>query len=261
MSACDQFRELYEPYALGSLDREERAAFEAHLATNCPACTRAVEEARGLVAQLAYLAPEASPSASLKKRLFDAVRAGKVPAGRAAPFLPWWAWAGVVALLVATVVSTWEARREAAELRKLHDEFAKVQKERAELAAQIERAQRTETILADPASRQVQLATKAPNLPGVRAYWNAQFGIVLTGAKVPAPQGNRTLQLWLVPKGLGAKPISAGIFRPDAQGNLTLLVTNPPAGITDTAALAISDEPEGGSPQPTTTPIWVGALS
>ncbi len=261
MSACDQFRELYEAYALGSLDREERAAFEAHLATNCPACTRALEEARGLVAQLAYLAPEASPPAALKKRVFDAARAGKAPAGRAAPFLPWWAWGGVAALLVATVVSTWQARREAAELRKLHDEFAKVHQERAELTAQIERAQRTETILADPGSKRVQLATKTANLPGVRAYWNPQLGIVLTGAKVPAPQGNRTLQLWLVPKGLGAKPISAGIFRPDAQGNLTLLVTNLPAGIADTAALAISDEPEGGSPQPTATPIWVGALS
>lgn len=260
MSACDQFRELYEAYALGALDREECAAFEAHLATNCLACTRAVEEARGLVAQLAYLAPEASPPAALKKRVLDAVHAGKAPA-RAARFLPWWAWAGVAALLVATVVSTWEARRELAELRKLHDEFTKVEKERAELAAQIDRAQRTEAILLDPASKQVQPATKAANLPGVRAYWNPQFGIVLTAAKVPAPQGNRTLQLWLVPKGSGAKPISAGVFRPDAQGNLTLLVTNPPAGITDTAALAISDEPEGGSPQPTTTPIWVGALS
>ena len=261
MSACDQFRELYEAYALGALDPEERAAFEAHLATNCPACTRTVEEARGLISQLAYLAPEASPPATLRRRVLDAAHARKAPAGRAAPFLPWWAWAGVAALLVATAVSTWEARREAAELRKLHDEFAKMEKQRAELAAQIDRAQRTEAILADPTSRQVQLATKAANLPAVRAYWNPQFGIVLTAAKVPAPQGNRTLQLWLVPKGPGAKPVSAGVFRPDAQGNLTLLVTNPPAGITDTAALAISDEPEGGSPQPTTTPIWVGALS
>ncbi len=261
MNACGQFRELYEAYALGALDPGERAAFEAHLATNCPACTRAVEEARGLVAQLAYLAPEASPSVALKKRLLDAVRAGKAPAGRAAPMMPWWAWAGVAALLVATAVSAWEARRELAELRKLHEELANVQKERAELVAQIDRAQRTEAILLDPASRQVALATKAPAFPGVRAYWNPQLGIVLTGAKVPAPGENRTLQLWLVPKGPGAKPISAGVFHPDAEGSLTLLVTNPPADITATAALAISDEPEGGSPQPTTTPIWVGPVA
>lgn len=261
MSACDQFRELYEAYALGSLDSEERAAFEAHLATNCPACTRAVEEARGLVAQLAYLAPEASPSAAVKRRILDSVRAAKVPTATPARFLPGWAWAGVAALLVATVVSTWEARREATALRKLHEQFAAMEKERKELVERIDQARRTEAILLDPASRQVALAAKAPDLPGVRAYWSDKLGIVLTGAKVPAPHGNRTLQLWLVPKAPGAKPISAGIFRPDPQGNLTLLVTDPPAAIAATAALAISDEPEGGSPQPTTTPIWVGALS
>ena len=196
----------------------------------------------------------------MRKRILEAVRAGKAPE-RVARFLPLWAWAGVAALLVATVVSTWEARRELAELRKLHEQFARVEKERKALVEQIEQARRTETILLDPASRQVALATKSADLPGVRAYWNAQLGIVLTAAKVPAPRANRTLQLWLVPKGAGAKPISAGIFRPDAAGNLALLVVNPPAAVADTAALAISDEPEGGSPQPTTTPIWVGALS
>ncbi len=261
MSTCDQFRQLYEAYAIGALDVEERAALEAHLATNCPACTRAIEEARGLVAQLAYLAPEASPSRAVKKRILDAVRAGKAPAERAGPILPWWAWAGVAALLVGTVVSGWEARRESAELRKLHDELTKVEAQRRALAAQMEQAQRTEAILADPTSKQVSLATKAANLPGVRAYWNPKLGIVLTGAKVPAPQGNRTLQFWLVPKGSGKKPISAGIFRPDAEGNLALLIKEPPAAITDTAALAISDEPEGGSPQPTTTPTWVGPVA
>jgi anti-sigma-K factor RskA len=261
VSACDQFRELYEAYALGSLDREERADFETHLATNCPACARAVEQARGLVAQLAYLAPEASPSAAVKRRILDSVRASKVSAAAPARFLPAWAWAGIAALLVATVVSTWQARREAAELRKLHEQFAALEKERRELVERIDQARRTEAILLDPASRQVALATRTPDLPGVRAYWSDKLGIVLTGAKVPAPQGNRTLQLWLVPKGPGAKPISAGIFRPDAQGNLTLLVADPPAAMAATAALAISDEPEGGSPQPTTTPIWVGAVT
>ena len=36
MKNCDQFRELFEAYALGSLDAAERAALEAHLATGFP---------------------------------------------------------------------------------------------------------------------------------------------------------------------------------------------------------------------------------
>ena len=62
MSNCDQFREMYEAYALGALDPPEGAALEAHLATGCAECAKAVAEARWLVAQLAYLAPEASTS-------------------------------------------------------------------------------------------------------------------------------------------------------------------------------------------------------
>jgi len=53
VSKCDQFRELIEAYALGALDAEERAGFEAHLASGCQNCAKAVEEARWLVSQLA----------------------------------------------------------------------------------------------------------------------------------------------------------------------------------------------------------------
>ena len=75
MKNCDQFRELIEAYALGALDLEDRAALEAHLATGCAECAKAVEEARWLVSQLAYTAPQAAPSDMLKGRLMQTVRA------------------------------------------------------------------------------------------------------------------------------------------------------------------------------------------
>jgi anti-sigma factor RsiW len=40
---CDQFRELIEAYALGALDPEERSQLEAHLATGCADCAKALE--------------------------------------------------------------------------------------------------------------------------------------------------------------------------------------------------------------------------
>ena len=75
MKNCDQFREMFEGYALGSLDANERTALEAHLATGCKDCAKAVEGARWLVSQLAYLAPESAPSDMLKGRLLRTVRA------------------------------------------------------------------------------------------------------------------------------------------------------------------------------------------
>ena len=106
MSNADQFRELVEAYALGALDSEERAAFETHLASGCEDCANALKEARWLVSQLGYLAPEAKPSELLKGRLMQAVRreaeAASVPANPRAA-IPFWMWAGVAALLAVTV--------------------------------------------------------------------------------------------------------------------------------------------------------------
>ena len=50
-------------------------------------------------------------------------------------------------------------------------------------------------------------------------------------------------------------------LRPDADGTFDLLVANPPDSPSGTKSLAITEEPAGGSPQPTSTPIWVGAVA
>jgi anti-sigma-K factor RskA len=67
--------------------------------------------------------------------------------------------------------------------------------------------------------------------------------------------------LWLIPKAQGGKPIPSLTLRPDADGKFVLLVANPPELMAATKALAITEEPEGGSAQPTTTPRWVGGVS
>ena len=50
-------------------------------------------------------------------------------------------------------------------------------------------------------------------------------------------------------------------FWPDADGKFSAMVENPPDVMSDTQALAITEEPVGGSPQPTSTPMWVGGVS
>lgn len=48
---------------------------------------------------------------------------------------------------------------------------------------------------------------------------------------------------------------------PDANGKFMVLVANPPESMDATKAIAITEEPEGGSPWPTETPRWVGGVS
>lgn len=259
MSACDPFREMYEAYALGALDAGEREAFEAHLRSGCTDCARAIDEARWLVSQLAYLAPEAEPPAMLKGRLMQQVRADAAQANRAQPkraAVPVWMWAGVAALVVMSLYTTWEARRLERELQAARAEAAAL-KRIAEEQAAIDREQ---IIVFDPASVQIQMPPLAKGEPPMRAYWHAKLGILVAGLKTPAPPRGRALQLWLIPKAPGSKPLSAGLFTQRADGSLMVLVPNPQEGMAGTKLLAITEEPEGGSPQPTGEPRWTGTV-
>jgi anti-sigma-K factor RskA len=125
----------------------------------------------------------------------------------------------------------------------------------------LELAKREASIMMDPSSVKVALSAKNPQMPALEAMWHSQMGLVLTGQRVPMPSGKRVLQLWLIPKAPGSKPMPSMTMRPDADGKLMLLVANPPEVLAETKALAITEEPEGGSAQPTMTPAWVGGLS
>ncbi|MHB8502034.1 MAG: anti-sigma factor [Candidatus Acidiferrales bacterium] len=266
MKNCDQFRELIEAYALGALDTEERAALEAHLATGCRDCAKAVEEARWLVSQLAYTAPEAAPSDMLKGRLMQTVRAeaqaqAKPQVMPAKSFVPFWLWAGVAALLVFSIYSAWNMRRLHDEIRQANDRAAVLLQERQKSEQQLAQAKREAMILMDPSSVKIAMAGQNAQGPQLEAICHPQLGIVVMGEKIPMPSAHHVFQLWFIPKKPGAKPMPSMMTWPDADGKFVLLVSNPPESMDDTKALAITEEPDGGSPGPTTTPRWVGGVS
>jgi anti-sigma-K factor RskA len=261
---CEPFKELIEGYALGALDAEERDAFEAHLATDCADCAKDVEEARWLVSQLAYLAPEAEPSDMLKGRLMQTVRAETLAEKQVAPIrprVPVWLLVGLAATLLFSVYSVWNGQQISNQLRVANQQTAEILGERQALEKQLALATREATILTDPASLKITLAAQENQIPPLEARWHSEFGIVVSGQKIPVPSGDRVLQLWLIPKAAGGKAIPSLTLRPDTDGKFVLLVPNPPELVAETKALAITEEPAGGSSQPTTTPRWVGGVS
>jgi len=277
---CKQLGESYEAYALGALEGEERDAIERHLARGCAACTAGVARARWLVAQLAAAAPDAEPPAELRVRILAAAAASadaRAEAGsatvdiadrasvtrlptprRATSAIPAWAWAIAAALLLATGYSVYETRRldralatEARQLRQSVAQQAAIESEREhyEMAMQILSAQDTKAL---------QLMPKKAAMPPVQAYWSPKMGLLVMSAGMPQMPSTMTLQLWMVPK--KGSPMSVGIFRPDPAGHVMMVAaTGEP--ITEIAALAISEEPAGGSAQPTSAPVWVGPLT
>lgn len=265
MSNNDPFLELIEAYALGALDPQERAAVAAHLATGCAECAKALGEARWLVSQLAHLAPEAAPSDMLRGRLLKTVRAEAVsaetqpPAAKSA--IPFWMWGAAAAVLLFAFYNAYEAhqlQQTVAQMQQSQNAQIEQLKESAQALAL---ARREAIILTDPRSIKISMPAGKKDWPQLQATWHAALGIVVSGQSLPVPPGNRTLQLWLIPKAPGSKPVPSLTLRPDVDGKYDLLVANPPGAQGDTKALAITEEPEGGSPQPTTTPIWVGAIA
>ena len=260
----DPFLVLIEAYVLGALDVDERALLEAHLVAGCAECARSLEEARTAVSQLAYLAPEAQPSRLLRVRLLKAVReeAGTSKAAAPAPAktIPLWLWAGVAAALLLALFNLHEAQSTREAIRQAQaslDEQIQLQKKSAQ---DLLAARREALILTNPKSVRIAMAADLTGVPALQATWHTSLGLVISGDKLPVPGGKRTLQLWFVPKAAGAKPIPSWNVRPESDGRFHLLVEEPPEKQGNTKLLAITEEPEGGSQQPTTRPIWTGAV-
>jgi anti-sigma-K factor RskA len=284
MADCAQLAELYEAYALGALEGAELAAIEEHLARRCRACTAGVERARWVVANLSYAAAPAEPPAALRKRLLGAIAAepGAASVRAAAPpvktkevesiaahrmkpdaeapsrtWIPAWAWAAAVILILFSGYTTWQMRQFQREVADLERQGATEKQRAAALDSERERYLQALNIMAAAATKRMQLKPGKTAMPPVNAYWNPAMGLVLSAEKMPNMPPDRTLQLWVVPK--QGMPISVGIFRPNSDGQVMMVM--PPAEAMNMAkALAISEEPAGGSPQPTSTPEWVGPV-
>ncbi|MFF7900718.1 anti-sigma factor domain-containing protein [Streptomyces sp. NPDC088817] len=248
---------LAAPYALNALEPAERVRFEKHL-RNCPACAAQVralaEDAVRLARSTAVPAP-----AALRERVLAAIRdtpQDPVPTREHTPQLPPHVWG----------TRPPPARTRAPRPRPLFVPFATVtaaaalvvaalfavqaNRTQEELAAQRNRAREIDHVLAAPDTRAATGRDAQGRSIGVIASASRGRAVVTLGGYADPPSG-RVRQLWLMRP--GAPPRSLGLFADDAP----LVV----AGLTRSAAsLAVTVEPDGGSPQPTTQPIVQLAL-
>jgi anti-sigma-K factor RskA len=238
-------------YALGALDGEERSQFEAHLASGCPECSRAVRDHAELLADVAGDAPPMIPPAHVKADLMHRVAAsGSVRASRRARLLRWTivsaaAVAGVAAFTAGFVASRYEARigamaRETTRIR------AELQRQDAELRDRLAASQGVIDLLRDPATRVVALRGSGSTAEAsARLVWHEAKGGYLLVADAPATPAGKVYELWTI---AGGKPNPAGVFTVDASGRAIHPVapTRAPVDV-----FAVTVEPAGGVPAPT----------
>ena len=267
MTDCEQLAPLYEEYALGVLDGEARADLEAHLARACPKCTPGVAEARWVVAQLAHVAPDAKPPAGLREKILNAVKSSADNTRTAIPFektpvkramFPAWAWAAAAALALVTGYSIRQIGIQTTQLAELQRQMKLATLQSQALQNQLEQGRMVASVMMSPDSKPLKLMPEDKNMPMVHAYLHPHMGVAITADEMPSIPAARTLQLWSISK--KGQPMSVAIFRPDPGGQIELVApVNMP--MNEIAALVVTEEPAGGSPQPTSAIAWMAQVN
>ncbi len=244
---CEELQDLYELYALGALEDEERHEIDAHLARECPNCIAGVQRARSMNAVIESFAPEVAPDKRLRDRVLASVGANRKQQGFA-----WWPiWALATAGLAIASLTFYSRSQEV--LSQLEEARQVIGKQGLDL----ERSKQILGFLDQPETRQVRFDGKETRPPRGNVFVNRNAGVLLIAQNLPRLESGKTYQMWVIPKGANPKP--AGLFQSDTSGAAVHLL----AGAIDIAtvgAVAVSVEPAAGSEQPTTTPIIVAPV-
>jgi len=263
-----ELKELAAAYALGALDPGQAGAFEAFLATS-PEAQREVAEYREVNALLALDAATgaAGPSADLKGRLLARIakqKTASLPAEQKSPAAeprlrtPWAAWVALAAGVVVIVGLSSNLRVLKQQVAGQDSTIASLQTALSERETRLAAREATLNAILDPAVRLTTLTSTAAQTPVVQIFLNPRKNSAIAHAfNLHPAKAGRVYQLWFIPK--GGKPIPSVTFNSEESGHAMVQNITLPSGL-GLAAAAITDEPEGGSPQPTTTPILVGAI-
>ncbi|MFG2921882.1 anti-sigma factor domain-containing protein [Streptomyces sp. NPDC048305] len=271
MNAADP----HEPsgaYVLHALPEEERRAFEEHLA-GCEQCQEEVAELRATTALLGQVTAEQPPGA-LRDRVLSRVAAtpqeSRPRAGEPGPHTEETPRAGTKARrrgpartlrlalaasvavgLVCLGLAGWQWREASDAKDHAHQVEARAEEHVRQVEADANRAetqqQNVTKVLTAPDVR-LQTQTLSDGATASVTFSRSEDSATLAVSGLPALPEGRTYAAWFMEDGT---PVPAGLLTNNPERRVTLL-----KGTLDNAsAVALSVEPAGGSPQPTTTPL------
>lgn len=239
----DNTMDLLTAYAMDALEPEEFARVSALLEAR-PELRSTLAELRAVADQMPYALTPADPPPDLRQRVLDHATGRSRPhvsspaAGMAVRARNWLLGLGSLAAVALVVAALG---------------WAQVMGLQADLAA-------TRTELASAQATAMAAQPLLASLQGeggqARLLRADAETTVLVAQLRPLPPG-RVYQLWRIQG--GNAPASAGVFTVDQQGYGAIALPpgqQPQSGET----LAVTDEPDGGSPAPTSAPLISGTL-
>jgi hypothetical protein len=237
---CEELKELFELYTLGVLDDQERDEIDAHLGRGCEGCRNNLNQALAMNAVMLTTPSEIAPPARLKRRIMASI--GVRHTG--------WGWAALLAAACMLVLALWmsvQERRRAADL-------ADARKTILQIGAERDHMMQALSFLNQPETQEVGFGKDK-----VRGniFMNPRRGVLLIASNLPALTQGRMFEMWVIPKGGAPKP--AGMFQSTDSGTAYHMLSGP-LTLASGDAIAVTVEPEAGSPAPTTTPLFVQAF-
>jgi hypothetical protein len=179
---------------------------------------------------------------------------------RVAPALAWIGWA-IAAGAAVTAGLQFQQRKQAEQ--NLAAETAQLDAMTAE-TGQTAQAKQLMDALTSKQAMQVSLhvpltARQQPKLdPEGHATYVAEKGSLMFVASHLDPlDDGKTYELWLLPAEAGVTPIPAGLFKPDANGNASVVMPELPKGVT-AKGFGVTVENDGGSKTPTAPIVLAG---
>jgi predicted anti-sigma-YlaC factor YlaD len=269
-------------FALALMPPEEAAFTQAHL-KHCDQCRGEVARMQGDLVAYAFSAEMQDPPPPARARLLDAVAKEKrlhIPAAPAvepviAPrasnlldrdlreerpvrrSLSVFGWAGWALAASLAAVAGWEFYQG----QYLREQIASQGATLTQVNGDAARAQRVLQALTDPTAMQVALhlpttGTATPKPEGHASY-NAQRGeLVFIASHLQPVQPDKTYELWVLPAS-GETPVAAGLFKPDVNGNASVVLPDIPKHIA-AKGFGVTLENDGGSRTPTLPILLMG---
>jgi len=271
---CEELKDLVPLLLVDLLGQDEESVVRRHLDAGCPSCAAELAAARHTLDLLPLALPPDMPSASVKSRLMASVRREKGPrqpssqapqpasAAAAAPRTAGlhWSWAaaaGAAGLLLGGIaIGSMMGARSAAETAALRAEIDQARNMMARQAGEMEamrlamsEAAAAVHLVSSPSVTVFDLAAQGAETKGAaRVFWDRAGSFwQMYGAELPPLDPGRTYQLWFITP---TAKVSAGSFKPTADGKARMRV-QVPAEMGLIVAAAVTEEPEGGSAQPT----------
>ena len=252
----EELSEMYELYALGVLTADEKDEIDEHLGRGCTECSVGIHRALELNAIIATLPDQVNPPKRLRKRVLASVGAKTATS----PWTSVWAVAAAtlaIAIVIVGLKTTSDLDETRRQLRASNAERDQVRRELQASQGQLTTVQAALQFLNEPETVQATFGGTQTLPPRGRIFVNPNRGVLLIASNLPPVPAGRTYEMWVVPK--KGNPVPAGLFQPDTQGNALHLLAGP-VNRAQTAAIAVSVEPESGSSAPTTKPLIVASI-